>query len=66
MAAGFGLLGMSPGTLWSMTPREFACAVSSLSGVRSAGAMPSQQELAALMRRFPDTPQKNHQGAEHD
>lgn len=51
MAAGFGLLRLSPATLWSMTPREFAAAVGWIS---PRGAQPSRQDLRRLMQRFPD------------
>jgi uncharacterized phage protein (TIGR02216 family) len=52
MAAGFGLLRLSPKNFWSMTPREMERAMSVLGGAR-AGA-PARADLAALMRRFPD------------
>jgi uncharacterized phage protein (TIGR02216 family) len=52
MAAGFGLLGLSPKTFWSMTPRELDSAIGVLAPARS-GAM-GRDDLAALMRAFPD------------
>jgi uncharacterized phage protein (TIGR02216 family) len=51
MAAAFGLLRLSPGDFWSMTPREMERAMSVLGG--RAGA-PGREDLAELMKRFPD------------
>ena len=59
MAAAFGLLRLSPDDFWSMTPRELergderACR-------RQRGAAPGRGELAALMRRFPDSKERTH------
>ena len=53
MATGFGLLRLSPATLWSMTPREFAAAVGWLS---PAQTRPSRADLSQLLTRFPDRP----------
>lgn len=52
MATGFGLLRLSPATLWSMTPREFAAAASAFAvpGIRP----PARSDLTQLMRAFPD------------
>lgn len=52
MAAGFGLLRLSPKTFWSMTPREMERAMSVLGGGQLAA--PGRADLAGLMRRFPD------------
>jgi uncharacterized phage protein (TIGR02216 family) len=52
MAAGFGLLRLSPAALWSMTPRELAAAVSAF--VVPGAAPPARSDLAQLMRAFPD------------
>ena len=52
MAAGFGLLRLSPQAFWAMTPRELERAASVLFP-RRAGA-PDRSGLAALMREFPD------------
>ncbi|MEP9388784.1 rcc01693 family protein [Mesorhizobium sp. KR9-304] len=64
MAAAFGLLRLSPGDFWSMTPREMERAMSVLGGER-VGA-PGRHELAELMHRFPDhftpTPNRSPQG----
>jgi len=52
MAAGFGLLRLSPQTLWSMTPRELAAAITALIGPPTLPI--SRSDLAHLMQRFPD------------
>lgn len=52
MAAGFGLLRLSPKDFWSMTPREMERAMSVFGA--QAGA-PARGDLADLMRRFPDS-----------
>ena len=52
MAAGFGLLRLSPDVFWRMSPREFAQAVRPFA--RAAGDAPSRASLDALIRRFPD------------
>jgi uncharacterized phage protein (TIGR02216 family) len=56
MAAGFGLLRLSPKTFWAMTPREFERATSVFS--RKANAAPRRTDLAELMRVFPDMDEK--------
>lgn len=50
MAAGLGLLRLSPRDFWSMTPRELAAAL----GAMSPEAAPRRDELEAMMRAFPD------------
>lgn len=52
MAAAFGLLRLSPGDFWSMTPREMERAMSVLPGARTGA--PMRGELAEMMKRFPD------------
>ena len=52
MAAGFGLLRLSPNHFWSMTPREFERAISAFAGTTEAPLV--RDELAALMRAYPD------------
>lgn len=52
MAAGLGLLRLSPKEFWAMTLREFDRAMS-VFAPDSAGA-PARGELAELMRAFPD------------
>lgn len=56
MAVGFGLLRLSPDAFWAMTPLEFGHAVRA----RLPGRGPAllRAELAALMRAFPDNPEK--------
>ncbi|MEO9341124.1 phage tail assembly chaperone [Mesorhizobium sp. SB112] len=51
MAAGFGLLRLSPSTFWAMTPRELERAMSVLP---QRAVAPARADLAALMREFPD------------
>ncbi len=51
MAAGLGLLRLSPDAFWAMTPREFAAAIGSLVPLP---ARPSRRDLGGLMQRFPD------------
>lgn len=54
MAAGFGLLRLSPEAFWAMTPIEFERAMSVLPTRRSAP--PARADLAALIAAFPDNP----------
>ena len=52
MAAGFGLLRLSPDAFWAMTPREFAAA---LRPYATGGAMaPDRAALTRMMALFPD------------
>lgn len=57
MAGGFGLLGLSSQAFWSMTPRELETAFGLLAP--RGHAPPDRNELAALMRAFPDTSKKD-------
>ncbi len=52
MAAGFGLLRLSPNDFWAMTPRELAAATSPFA--HSFRTAPGRETLDALMTRFPD------------
>lgn len=52
MAAGFGLLRLSPTTFWSMTPRELQRAMSVLAPAPRAAI--GRSEVVELMRVFPD------------
>ena len=52
MAAGFGLLRLSPRTFWSMTPREMERAMSVLKPFSRASL--AREDLARLMAAFPD------------
>ena len=56
MRLGLGALRMSPDEFWSMTPREFRCALEGAGLASPAGAAPGRDDLEALMRRFPDQP----------
>jgi uncharacterized phage protein (TIGR02216 family) len=56
MAAGFGLLRLSPLAFWSLTPRELDAALGAILGPAAAAAPLSRRELSRLMRRFPDFP----------
>lgn len=54
MRLGLGVLALAPAVFWSMTPRELDAAVRGRLGPDIATAPPTQSELGALMRRFPD------------
>ena len=54
MAAGLGLLRLSPAAFWSMTPRELAAALRGLLGPANTDAPLPRAALAQLMSRFPD------------
>ncbi|WP_442866020.1 phage tail assembly chaperone [Aminobacter sp. HY435] len=58
MAAGFGLLRLSPASFWAMTPRELERAMSVLSQGR--GNAPLRVQLETLMAAFPDNREPNH------
>jgi uncharacterized phage protein (TIGR02216 family) len=54
MAAGLGLLRLSPAHFWSMTPRELAAALEGACG-RSAAPPPlHRRDLEDLIARYPD------------
>jgi uncharacterized phage protein (TIGR02216 family) len=53
MAAGLGLLRLSPATFWALTPKEFAAAIKAVLGPAGV-APPARSDLARLMQRFPD------------
>jgi uncharacterized phage protein (TIGR02216 family) len=55
MAAGFGLLRLSPQAFWSMTPRELDAALGAVLGPAGGGPL-SRADLARLLDRYPDTP----------
>ncbi len=57
MAIGFGLLRLAPDAFWRMTPRELNAAIGGATGHAFRDA-PKENDLAALMRRFPDEPEK--------
>ena len=52
MAFALGVLRWSPESFWRATPRELAAAAQGLRG--SCAEAPSAQDLARLMREFPD------------
>jgi uncharacterized phage protein (TIGR02216 family) len=54
MAAGLGVLRLSPSEFWAMTPRELAAALRGVHGIYSLEKQISRADLAGLMRRFPD------------
>lgn len=58
MAAGLGLLRLEPRAFWSMTPRELEAALTTVVGLTGAGLPPSKDQLASLMRRYPDAPKR--------
>jgi uncharacterized phage protein (TIGR02216 family) len=65
IGAGLGLLRLSPVVFWSMTPREFAAAMSVVLGPPITA--PTRGDLAALMTRFPDrpSPHRHHKDTAH-
>jgi uncharacterized phage protein (TIGR02216 family) len=54
MAAGLGLLGHSPQTFWSMTPRELEAAIRGRLGLDATVTALGRNELQQLMQQFPD------------
>lgn len=48
IAYGIGRLRLAPRTFWALTPREFAALLP------RRGSAPARDDLAALMRAFPD------------
>ncbi|PSC04521.1 phage tail assembly chaperone [Alsobacter soli] len=54
MAFGLGVLRLTPGAFWRMTPRELAAAAEGVFGRRRGTAPPTRAALADLMRLFPD------------
>jgi uncharacterized phage protein (TIGR02216 family) len=55
MAAGLGLLRLTPAAFWSMTPKELEAALRGLVGPAQPDAPPPRTALAGLMKRYPDT-----------
>lgn len=53
MAVGLGVLRLAPDVFWRMTPRELNAAIAGATG-RAFFEAPTRDDLAALMRRFPD------------
>ena len=54
MAAGLGLLRLSPAVFWAMTPRELASALRGLAGISGAVAPLDRAALEHLAARYPD------------
>lgn len=54
MAAGFGVLRLSPAHFWAMTPKELGAALRGLAGRTHADAPLPRASLAHLMTRYPD------------
>lgn len=54
MAFGLGVLRLSPGAFWAMSPRELDAAASGLLGPPTTP--PARGAMEDLMRRFPDRP----------
>lgn len=55
MRLGLGVLRLSPHDFWSMTPREFQCALEGAGVIDPAAVPPRRGDFEALMRRFPDS-----------
>ena len=54
MAAGFGLLGLSPNAFWALTLKELEAAIRGRLGPSQSNPAPSRADFANLQRRFPD------------
>jgi uncharacterized phage protein (TIGR02216 family) len=54
MAAGLGLLRLSPAVFWSMTPKELTAALNGLLGPAASTTTFARADLTSLMSRFPD------------
>ena len=54
MAAGLGVLRLSPSQFWATTPNELAAAMRGLTGGLPAAQQPTRADLEALMHRYPD------------
>ena len=55
MAAGLGVLALSPQAFWAMTPAELDAALRGKLGANGVVAPPEADDFASLMQRFPDT-----------
>lgn len=55
MAAGFGLLGLSPHAFWALTLKELEAAIRGRLGPAASEQALSRNDMAELQRRFPDT-----------
>jgi hypothetical protein len=54
MAVAFGVLGLAPAVLWSMTVPELEAAIRGRLGPTARGEAPSRADLRAMMAQFPD------------
>lgn len=54
MAAGLGLLGLSPRAFWNATPKEIAAALRGRFGEAAFETPITRRELSDLMQKFPD------------
>lgn len=54
MAAGFGILCLSPSAFWSLTLKELEAAIRGRLGLGRDIGTPSRADLATLLQRFPD------------
>ncbi len=52
MRFGLGTLRLAPQAFWRSTPREMAAALQSL--LPKTSGVPTRQDLASLLARFPD------------
>jgi len=55
MAAGFGLLALTPDAFWAMTLKELEAAIRGRLGIATPMAPPSRADLDALLARYPET-----------
>lgn len=54
MAAGLGLLGLSPREFWEATPREIAAGLRGKLGIDATFGPLRRSDIEGLMLRFPD------------
>ena len=54
MAMAFGVLGLAPAVLWSMTMKEFEAAVRGRLGPGAGEGAMSRRDMNTLAARFPD------------
>ena len=54
MAAGLGLLALSPSEFWRTTPKEIDAALRGRFGSRLQESIPARAELEQLMQLYPD------------
>ena len=54
MKLGLGLLALSPGAFWAMTPKELAAAIAAISDEHTNQPI-ERADFDSLLQRFPDT-----------